>query len=206
MPLIRRGPPEDSKAVPTEPLARLRAGDTEERWAAARALAGHEEAVDALAQALHAEGDRGVREAIFTSLAQTAGPASARAIVRCLRSDDAALRTAALDTLRVMPAALATYLPGLLADADADVRVLACDLARHLPAEISTPMLNARLGHEPEPNVCAAAVDVLAEQGDSESLAALDACGARFAGSAFLSFAIRVARQRIGAKASEPRG
>jgi len=46
-------------------------------------------------------------------------------------------------------------------------------------------------------NVCAGAVDVLAEAGDASALPALGRCAARFPGEIFLGFAIRVATQRL---------
>jgi len=114
-------------------------------------------------EALLLEKDSRVREAIFTSLVRMATPQSALTILPHLRSDDATLRTGALDALRMMPEATQPHLKALLGDPDADVRLLACDLVRAQSPADATQMLTALLETEPEPNVCAAAVDVLAE-------------------------------------------
>ena len=120
----------------------------------------------------------------------------------CLRSDDASLRTGALDALRAMPRrAVAPHLPRLLADPDADVRLLSCELVRDLPAERGQRGCCAICStRETETNVCAAAVEVLAEIGGPEALPALARCAERFADDPFLAFAIKVATDRIGAQ------
>ena len=49
-------------------------------------------------------------------------------------------------------------------------------------------------------NVCAAAVDVLAEIGAPDTLPSLVRCAARFADRPFLGFAVKVASERIGSR------
>jgi hypothetical protein len=51
--------------------------------------------------------------------------------------------------------------------------------------------------HEPHPNVCAAAIEVLAEVGTPEALPVLERCSLRFASTPFLPFAISLAIARI---------
>jgi hypothetical protein len=94
---------------------------------------------------------------------------------------------------------LARRLGGLLTDSDTDVRILACDLTRQLPGALATQLLTDVLTKDPDANVCAAAVDVLAEAGERDALPALAACEARFVDTPFLSFAIGVVRHRIEA-------
>jgi hypothetical protein len=53
------------------------------------------------------------------------------------------------------------------------------------------------LSCETEANVCAAAVDVLADVGRAEALPALQATAARFGDVTFLNFAVKVAMERI---------
>lgn len=112
------------------------------------------------------------------------------------------MRTGALDALRAMPEATAPHLPGLLRDADADVRLLACELVRNQPSEAANQLLATLLAAEPEANVCAAAIEVLAEIGDSSVLPVLAKCAARFPVDPFLGFAIGMARDRIGSQVS----
>ncbi|TCT01727.1 HEAT repeat domain-containing protein [Aquabacter spiritensis] len=198
MPLIRR--PSPAAPDPAAPAPAFTGGTAEERWAAARAAAGSAEAVPTLAAALATEPDMRVREAIFTSLALIDTDASVQAVLAHVRSDDAGMRTAALDALRAMPRRAGRHLPALLRDPDADVRILACDLCR----SVAPPELHALLGPlletEPEANVCAAAVEVLADGGGPDILPALSRCAARFGGDPFLAFSIRIAAARIAAQ------
>jgi HEAT repeat protein len=197
MPLIRKSS-DPAAPPPTGSATALRDGSTDERWAAARSLTSPAD-VGALGAALDTEQDPRVREAILTSLARIGDAASAQAVIPHIRSDDASVRTAALDSLHAMPEAVADSLPGLLSDADPDVRLLACELVRALPSASATRLLCDLIQADAEPNVCAAAIDVLAEVGGPEALPALDLCAARFADQPFLAVAIRVAGDRISA-------
>lgn len=206
MPLIRKsdkdtGKPDTPQAA--DVLRTLTQGDADARWSAARAATDLPGGIDALAAALPNEKDARVRETMLTSLARIGAPRSVEAIVPLLRLDDASVRTAALDALRAMPDAVRAQLPSLLKDGDSDVRILSCEIARTLPRGDATSLLGELLAVETEANVCAAAIDVLAEVGDPAALPVLDRCAARFAGTAFLEFAIRIARGRILAQSTE---
>jgi HEAT repeat protein len=209
MPLIRKGPNDKPAAdfgAPVNNASLLLGGDRDQRWAAARALAGQAEGGKALAAALPNEPDPRVREAILTGLIRHPGDASVVAILPLIRSDDASVRTGALDSLRAMPEALAARLSEVLADPDPDVRLLVCDLVRVLPSNEASRTLCALLDQETEPNVCAAALDALAEVGGPEARPSLERCAARFADEPFLRFAVRAALDRIGAPSPEQRG
>jgi len=196
MPLIRKTPGATPPASASSPATALRDGTPDERWAAARSLATPAD-VDALGQALATEPDPRVREAILTSLARIDSREAAAAVIPHIRSDDAALRTAALDALRAMAQASGAALPDLLGDADSDVRVLACEVVRASPDPRATRLLCDLLDRDPEPNVCAAAIDVLAEVGGPDALPALNRCAERFPDQPFLAFSAKVAMDRI---------
>lgn len=208
MPLICKDvaapPPEETRPQ----RAILHAGTPDERRAAARALGasaaagGIADATKALGGALETEIDPRVREAIFTSLVRIGGKESADTVVPWLRSDDPQLRTGALDALRAMTGSVPALLPDLLHDPDPDIRLLACDLARELPSAEATSLLCDVLSRDTEANVCAAAVDVLADIGEAEALPVLRACAARFGGVTFLTFATTIAMERIIAERS----
>ena len=195
MPLIRgrRG----SVAPGATPPPVLDDPDPESRWAAARALAGQADAVPELAAALRHETVPRVREAILTSLMRIGGSASAEAIVPCLRSEDAGLRAAAIEALQALPSAIAPMMAQLFSDPETDVRLLATELARNMKASDATRLLCDLIEHEPRPNVCAAAIEVLAEVGTPEALPVLERCSVRFALTPFLPFAISMAIARI---------
>ncbi len=211
MPLIRKDLTAAAPTVQRSVAETLRTGTTDERWHAARALGLEADAAPGatetsgefrdgtklLAEALKTEADLRVREAIFTSLVRIGSPQCVDAVIPCLRGDDAALRTGALDALRAMIDAVRPVLPALLADPDADIRLLACDLARELPAADATALLCDVLAYETEANVCAAAVDVLADVGGAEALPVLQATAARFGDVTFLNFAVKIAMERI---------
>lgn len=196
MPLIRgdRGSAAPGAAAPPPSL---NSSDAESRWAAARALADQAEAVPELAAALRRETVPRVREAILTSLIRIGGTASAEAIMPSLRSDDVGLRAAAIEALQALPSAIASIVVQLFGDPDSDVRLLATELARNMKATDATRLLCGLIEHEPHPNVCAAAVEVLAEVGTREALPALERCAARFSATPFLPFAISIAIARI---------
>ena len=199
MPLIRR----DAKAPvaghedAASHVAALGSAETETRWRAARALGGRAEAVPALAAALNAERDPRVREAIMTALMRVGDEASVKALLPSLRSQDAGERGAALEALQALPDAMLPLIGALLADPDSDVRVLATELARNMPETDATRVLCALLAEEPHPNVCAAAIEVLAEVGTPDAIPVLQACAARFAASPFVPFAASIAIARL---------
>lgn len=202
MPLVRKptgkapGPAADASSI----LGNLVSGDTDERWAAARAAANVPGAVTALASALRNESDSRVREAMFTSLARMGTNESADLLISFLRSDSANLRAGALDAFRTLIGKMPELLPRLLGDRDVDIRILSCELARTLPDPEATTLLCTLLADEQEANVCAAAIDVLAEVGGPAALPALAACAQKFRNSSFLGFAIKTATDRINSQ------
>lgn len=207
MPLVRK----PSVAAPASPpdaagvLQALASPQSDERWAAARVSVGVEGADAALAQALQTESDPRVREAMLTGLALMGTSMAVETLLSMLRSDSAAKRTGALDALRMLDS-LERIASQLLRDADPDVRILSCELTRSLPAEQANQLLCGMLAGEQEPNVCAAAIEVLAEVGGPEALATLADCARRFGGTPFLIYAINSVRDRINVKSAGARG
>ena len=206
MPLIRK--PGDTPA-PATPDARhvlqaLTSPASEDRWTAARAAADLEGADVALSRALQAETDPRVREAMLTGLARIGTPVAVESLLSMLRSDSAALRTGALDALQMLPA-LGAVTAQFLRDPDPDVRILSCELARALPAAEASGLLCAMLAEEQSANVCASAIDVLAEVAGPEALGALADCARRFRDTPFLLFAIRAVSDRINVKSASTR-
>ena len=203
MPFVKRdaaAPPaadklfQDSAAAA---IANLKHPQAEARWSAARSLGSCPEAVPALAVALGMEQVSRVREAIMTALIRIGDEASVRAMLPYLRSQDAGLRAATIEALQSLPNAISPYIDQLLKDSDSDVRLLATELARNMPAENATQTLCRLLEREQHPNVCAAAIELLAEVGTRDAVPALQSCAERFAGVPFLAFAASTAIARI---------
>jgi HEAT repeat protein len=197
MPLVRPSTGPTSGGSGSSQRAALDSPDAESRWTAARALSVDADAVPVLAAALGREQVPRVREAIMTALMRIGNTASVEAILPYLRSQDAALRAAAIEALQGLPEAIAPFMTPLLSDSDSDVRLLAAELARNMKASEATRLLCGLIEREQHANVCAAAIDVLTEVGTPQALPALEKCAARFAGTPFLPFAISVAIARI---------
>jgi HEAT repeat protein len=210
MPLVRK-PRGTGAGTPSAPdaasvRAALAAGTDEERWAAARAAGELPELVDACAQALRRETNARVREAIFTSLAKIKTRESVAAVLPFLRSDDASMRTAAAGSLHAMQHVAWPSVAPLLHDASPHVRICGCEFVRSMPKEDAVALICELLDAEDEPNVCAAAVESLAEIGGAEALPALTRCAERFRENSFLQFSISVAIDRIRAQDPTLRG
>jgi HEAT repeat protein len=202
MPLVRKPSPATPPPAPDGRglAATLLEGSDDERWAAARGAFELPDGLTLLEGALSRERVPRVREAIFTAIAKIGTSDAAAVVLPYLRSDDAAQRTAALDALKAMPSAAGGHLPRLLEDTDPDVRLLACEIARSLPAVEASRMLVELIERESNANVCAAAIEVLAETGGPSSLRSLAKCGARFPDDPFLAFAVKAAADRIGSR------
>jgi HEAT repeat protein len=194
MPLIRRDPPAPARDAPPS-SGDLKSDDPDARRRAVRSLGHGPEAVPVLMGALENESDPAVLEAIFSALEVI--PEAASPLTSLLRSDDARLRNDAVEALQAMPDAVRSLLPGLLADPDADVRILSVEVARCLPAEEMVSLLCGLLTRETHPNVCTAAVEILAEVGTAEAVPVLRRLAARFPAEPMLSFAVRIAIERI---------
>jgi hypothetical protein len=207
MPLVRKPANHAAAEKPggDDVLKSLSSPDPERRWAAARNAATLVGADVALGAALRSETDARVREAMLTSLARIGTPQAIESIVALLRSDDANLRTGALDALRIMAARVPELLPRLLSDPDVDVRILCCELARSLASPEAAKLMCDVLDKEAEANVCTAAVDVLAEVGGVEALPSLRNCASRFRDSPFLAFAIKVVIDRLSSDSAPSR-
>jgi HEAT repeat protein len=208
MPLVRK--PTGTTEPPGAPdiaavLKTLSTGTDDQRWSAARAAADVPASVSALGEALIRETNPRVREAMFTSLARIATPQSVDAVLPFLRSDDAHIRSEALDALQAMKSVVWPRLAALVRDERSDVRVLACDLVRNMPAGQAVHLFCDLLDSEREPNVCAAAIDALAEIGAPDALPALARCAERFPADPFLAFSIKIAVDRIRSQVSTSR-
>jgi HEAT repeat protein len=199
MPLIRK-PSGEGPVPPQNPdaVTMLDSALPDERWMAARRLAASPTNAGRLGERLAQEQDKRVREAIFTALAHIGTEEAAGIAISYLRNEDAGVRTEAMDALCAMPNAALPHLPALLSDPDSDIRLLTCEIVRQLPTRTATELLCRLLENEMQSNVCAAAVEVLSEVGETSALPVLAKCAERFSDVSFLAFAIQIATTRIG--------
>lgn len=193
--VVERRTPRDLPGL----LAALKNPDVEQRRWAARDLAAYPAAATTLGAQLLAEAEPSVREALFTSLATHANEAAATALLPLLRSEDPGLRNGAIEALGGMPDAAAPRIAALLRDADPDVRIFTVNLLGELRHERVPDWLLGVLRQESQVNVVCAAVEVMAEVGGEQHVAALREAARRFPADAFVGFAVDVAVERIRA-------
>lgn len=166
------------------------------RWAA-RDLGSEAQAAAALVELLFKESDSSVREAVLLALTQIGDATAVAGLTNCLRSDDVALRNEAIESLKLMPDAVAPVMHELLTDSDADVRIFAVNVLESLRHPDVEQWLCGVLERDEHVNVCATAVDLLGEVGSSRAVAALQLVKQRFDGEPYIAFAADLALKRI---------
>lgn len=204
MPLIKSSgagaaaPPAGKRDEPTVEMlvTGLQSAEPRSRRAAARGLSDHPLTAGVLCEALNAETEQSVREAIFTALIRIGSPAAADGLIPLLKSEDVGLRNGAVEALKTMPAVVGERVAEILAG-PADARILGVEILGALAHPQSPHWLVGVLAEEPEINVCAAAVDALAECGDREAVAPLRRLLERFPDEPFLEFSVNTALARI---------
>lgn len=178
-------------------IADLASDDTSMRRRAAQALARTPEAVAVICAHLANESSFSVRSIILTGLIVHKSPAVVRGLLPLLGSEDANLRNGAIEALQQMPDEVAPHVEAMLADPNSDVRIFAVDVLSALPHPMVPEWLRRVVTLDPHVNVCAAAVDALAEAGQPEVIPALEQLADRFADVAFIQFAADAAIRRI---------
>jgi len=178
-------------------LTNLNASEPAIRRGAARALTNQPEAAMALCDRLDIETSPSVRAVLLTVLIRQESPAVVARLLVHLRSDDAALRNGTIEALQEMRSTVTPYVRDLLDDADSDVRIFAVNILGALCDPETPSLLVDVLRHDSHVNVCAAAVDALAEVGTPDAIDTLEALRTRFDGEPFLAFAIDTAIRRI---------
>lgn len=178
---------------------------TARRWAA-RDLAAYPQAAGPLAERLPLEADDAVRDAILASLTAIGNTDAVGGLARCLRSEDVALRNAAIEAMKSMPEAVQPIMARLLDDSDPDVRIFAVNILESLRHPHVEEWLLAVIGADPHVNVCATAVDLLGEVGTGRAAGALHALATRFPGEPYIAFAAELALKRLGQDANPEGG
>lgn len=175
----------------------LRSDDKDIRRKAAR-QATQIKAANLLAEALATETDNEIREILQTSLIRCGGPAAVRPLIELLRSEDAGLRNGVIETLQCMGDAAVPEIELALGDKDPDVRIFAVNILLSLQSTKVPDIALRVLLNDTNVNVCAAALDVIAETGRPDMRVALKSVPGRFPDRPFLAFAISSVLKRIG--------
>ena len=204
MPLIKasnasaRKKPESIATIDRAALGRdLESADIDTRIAAVRLAARFGEA-ELLTRQLEAETDPALRETLLTCLVRIGGVKAARPLIALLGTDDAPLRNAVMETLQSMGEDVLSEITALLENESADLRIYAVNILLSLRSPRVPDLALDVIARDPHVNVCAAAVDVLAEVGRPDMVEALRAVAERFPDQPFLAFAVRAAIKRIG--------
>ena len=188
---------EDAPRGQEQWIADLASDDISMRRRAAQALARIPDAVAVLCAHLANEQSLSVRSIILTGLIVHKSPAVVRGLLPLLGSEDANLRNGAIEALQQMPDEVAPHVEAMLADPDSDIRIFAVDVLSALPHPMVPEWLRRVVTLDPHVNVCAAALDALAEAGQPEVIPALEKLADRFSDVAFIQFAVDAAIRRI---------
>ena len=185
-----------------ELLADLAAPSPGQRRAAIRELGAYPTAARPLCEHLSRESDLSVRESILTALMRLASGEVVAGLIPYLASEDVWLRNAVIEALPRMAQASRAALTEQLLHPEADVRILSVTALAQLRDSVVTARLVQLLADEPDVNVCAAALEDVAERGTGSAIPALHALAARFDDEPFIAFATGLAISRIESRAT----
>jgi HEAT repeat protein len=168
----------------------------ERRWAA-RDLADYKEASSYLVEQLMKEKDIAVREIIISSLLTIGDEIAIAGLINCLKSDDAHLRNSAIEALKQVSEKVSPYIEKLLQDREPDVRIFAVNILESLRHPNVVKWLIEVIEKDENVNVCATALDLLAEVGTEEAIPAIKKVRERFKNEPYIQFASDIALKRI---------
>ncbi len=201
MGFIKQTPPVEPPNLPASAdavLSALRDPEAEQRSRAARAAQQFPDCGLALCAHLENERDRAVRAHILTTLIKIQSLAIAQCLLAYLRSDDVALRNEVIIALQQMPQSIAPFMHDLLRDPDPDVRIFSLNILAGTRDSQARDWILEVIARDPHMNVCATALDALAEIGTPAMIPALQELATRF-NNDYIRFAVDVAIRRIRA-------
>ena len=201
MPLIRSQTRE--AAVPQEPAGadrpvqeQLRSADPRARLEAVRRAARAGD-VDLLVETLKSEADSFVREAILTSLARRADARAITALAELIGDEDPRLRNDVIETLSSMGDEVIDCLAPMLDSEDHNIRIYVLTVLSMIKNPRAAVIALKTARSDPNVNVCAAALEVVAASGSPDLIRELRSIPSRFPNQPYLAFAARAALSRI---------
>jgi HEAT repeat protein len=150
-----------------------------------------------LVQRLAVETDASVREMLLASLTHLQDSTAVAGLVSCLRSEDAALRSEAIEAMAQLPDAVGSIVDTLLRDPDPDVRIFTVNILESLRHPNVESWLIDVIEHDDTLNVCATAVDLLVEVGTTAARAPLQRLLSRYPDEPYIQFAAQLALKRM---------
>ena len=192
--------PAQNAAIPSREMlaARMRTGATPTaRRGAVQDLASYFAADRELVASLLEEPDVVVRAAILAGLVFVGTEVAAAGVAAAVCAEEASLRNAAVDALREFGEKARPQIEQLLASPHPEQRIVAVGLLEALRDAGARDLLRETLATDPDINVGLAAVEALSLVVDPGDEAALRSFESRFAGNAFVTFAVRSACQRL---------
>ncbi len=142
------------------------------------------------------ESEVSVRGSIFTALLKLKDEAAIRELIELLHSDSAALRNEVIEILQQLPDEVSTHIQALLYHQNSDIRIFALNILQTLCHPDTPKWLVNVIDHESHVNVCATALDVIAEVSSVEILPALEKLKTRFT-DPYIRFAVEATIKRI---------
>jgi HEAT repeat protein len=168
----------------------------ERRWAA-RDLADYSDASRYLLDHMDNEKDISVREVIISSLLKIRDEIAINGLIDYLKSDDAHLRNSAIEALKQIPDEVSPHIDKLIHDSDPDVRIFTINILESLRHPNVIKWLVEVIDKDQNINVCATALDLLAEVGTEETIPAIKKLKDRFKDEPYIQFTADIALRRI---------
>ncbi len=151
-----------------------------------------------LVQRLPQTHSRSEREAMLLTLIKQADESIAEALASKLGSAPVGLRNEIIDALRDMGGPALQPAARLLHQDDPNLRIYGINILENTWHPALANWMAELIAREPEVNVCAAAIEVLTEVGDSNHVPLLESLRPRFAHSPFINTVIDTAVARLG--------
>ncbi|MDW7999362.1 MAG: HEAT repeat domain-containing protein [Thermodesulfovibrio sp.] len=181
----------------------LSSSPNERRWAA-RDLAQYKEASQILLERIKNEEDVSVIENILSSLSSIRDEVAVKGLIELLRSENAYLRNAVIETLKSMPEEVESYIEELIKSPESDLRIFAINIMESLRHPKVLKWLKEIIENDENVNVCSTALDLVAEVGTEDFLPSIEKIKEKFSDEPYVQFVADLAIRRINEGKNSP--